>query len=143
MRPAPPSPRPQDWPDRLVAYLAGCRRQPFAWGVHDCASFAAGWVLALRGVDPLENHRGSYASEAEFEGLVQAHGGLAALVEVAALAHGLPECPPAFAQRGDVVLVEVGNMLGLGIVDAVGVTIPGPDGLRVVPRRAIRRAWVI
>lgn len=141
-RPATP-PRPEDWPDRLVAYLAACRAVPFAWGVHDCATFAAGWVQQLRGIDLLGDLRDAYANEAEYEALLAQRGSLGAILDVVALVHGLAECPPAFARRGDVALMEIGNMQGLGLVDAVGCTLPGPDRLRVVPRSAIVRAWAI
>ena len=143
MRPAAPRTRPQDWPDRLVAYLAQCRPLGFAWGTHDCASFAAGWVQAVHGFDPLDGIRGTYASEAEYEALLQEWGGLGALLDQIAAIHELPECPPAFARRGDIVLAMVGNMEGLGIMDAVNVAVVGPDRMRLAPRSAILRAWVV
>lgn len=143
MRPAPDRPRPQDWPDRLVAYLAQSRAAPFAWGTHDCATFAAGWVQQLHGLDLLDGLRGTYASEPEYDALIAEWGGLEPLLEQVAALHGLPECPPPFARRGDIVLAQAGNMQGLGIMDAVQVVIPGPDRTRLLPRSTILRAWAV
>lgn len=143
MRPAARGPRPQDWPDRLVAHVASWRGQAFAWGTHDCATYVAGWVQAMHGIDILDGIRGTYGTEAEYEAMLQEWGGLGPLADSVTAIHGLPPCPPAFVMRGDIALLEVGNMLGLGLVDAVAVTVPGVDRVRLVPRSAIIRAWAV
>jgi hypothetical protein len=142
-RPPPARTRPADWPERLAAHTARWRATPFAWGQHDCATFAAGWVLEIHGFDPLEPLRGAYATEAEYLGLLEDAGGLLALMQRAAARNGLPECGPAFAQRGDIALVRLGNEECVGLVDAVGVTVPTCERLRIAPRSAILHAWAV
>ena len=41
-----------DWRARLGAHIAAHRTRPFAYGEHDCATFAAGAVQAVTGSDP-------------------------------------------------------------------------------------------
>jgi hypothetical protein len=87
-----------DWPTRLEQYLQACARLSFAWGLHDCARFAAGAVQAITGTAvPLpawHDHRSALRA-------VRRLGGLdVAVSEV------LPRLPsPAMAQRGDLLLV--------------------------------------
>jgi hypothetical protein len=133
----------QAWPELLAAHLAAGRHRPFAWGVHDCATFVADWVRALHGTDPLAAWRGSYDSEAGFDALVAPAGGLAGFVAGVATAQGFPSCPPAFVQRGDVALVRLGNEECLGLVDAKHVAVPTLAGIRLAPRSAILQAWAV
>lgn len=139
----PPRARPQDWPERLAAHIAAHRAAPFAWGAHDCATFAADWVRMMHDADLLAELRGTYATEAEYLALVAAGGGLSAMAGAAAARLGLPECLSAYAQRGDVVLVRFGNEECLGVVDALSVTVPALGGIRLAPRRGIVRAWSV
>jgi hypothetical protein len=142
MRPRSPWRRPEDWPERLAAHVAAHRASGFAWGVHDCATFAADWVRLLHGFDPLAPWRGAYADEAGFLALLGPNG-LGGLMATAAQAHGLPEGSPAHARRGDVALVRLGNEECAGIVDALDVAVPTLAGIRMAPRRAIARVWSV
>lgn len=142
-RPRPARARPQDWPERLAAHIAAHRASEFAWGRADCATFTADWVAAMHGTDPLAGLRGAYGTEAEYLAMADAHGSLSAMAGATAALHGLPECPPAYAQRGDIALVRLGNEECLGIVDALAVTVPTLAGIRLAPRRGIVRAWSV
>lgn len=51
------------WEADLSAYIASVRGRSFAWGSLDCAMFAAGAVIAMTGVDPIEVYRGKYTNE--------------------------------------------------------------------------------
>lgn len=135
--------RSQDWPERLAAFIDARRYAPFAWGTNDCATLAADAVLELTGVDPMASLRGTYGTEDEADGVISAAGGLEALADSLAAAAGLGACLPLFAQRGDVVLVEHGNILALGVVTGDAVAVPGPDGLAFLPLRAAARAWAV
>lgn len=141
-RPAPPLPRLEDWAERLAALVEDLRMQPFAWGVQDCVTVAADGVQAVTGADP-HLARGAYATEAEAAAILAAHGGLEGYVAAMMAAFGAAECLPAFAQRGDPVLVEVGNELLCGTVAGEAVAVPGLDRLRFVPAARIRRAWAV
>lgn len=135
--------RPQDWPDRLAQFLSERRNEPFTWGAHDCATFAADGVVALTGADPLAGLRGAWASEEEANEVIAQGGGLEALLASQMAAAEMPEIDPRLAQRGDVVLLEVGNQLVVGIVAGTTVAVTGVARLQFVPRRLIRRAWVV
>lgn len=51
-----------DWEPALVGWLQACERRPFAWGRHDCCSFAAGAVTAQTGIDFYAPFRDGYRS---------------------------------------------------------------------------------
>lgn len=141
-RPATPA-RGQSWPERLAEMLASTRHTPFAWGLHDCATIACDWVLEMRGVDPMAAERGTYGTEAEYEAMTAAEGGLQAFVAARAERAGIAACPPAFAQRGDIALVRLGNQECLGIVAGRHVAVPTLGGLRLAPASAIACAWAV
>lgn len=145
MRPPRP-PRLPDWTIRLAALLADWNARPFAWGQTDCAMLAAEAVVALTGVDPVADLRGSYSDATGAGRVLGAAGGLLALVAKMADRAGIPECPPAFAQRGDVALVEWQGAQALGIVMPDGVMVLGRDEprmLHVIPASSIRFAWAV
>jgi hypothetical protein len=95
-----------DWPLRLEAFVQQRAHQPFAWGVQDCALFAADAVQALTGVDvappALRRHRSARAALRS----LRAHGGLHGIAQAAL---GTP-IPPVLATVGDVLLVNSNNL---------------------------------
>lgn len=142
-----PAPRLEAWPGRLVAFIDERRAMPFAWGSNDCCLFAADAVAAITGVDAARKWRGYKTARGAASRIREARG-IARLVETAAARHGWPEIAPAFARRGDVVLIEgdrpVINRRALGIVGpGGGLLLPGDDGLVTLPRAAAVRAWRI
>ena len=118
----------------------------FTWGSTDCALFAADGILAMTGVDIASDFRGKYKSE---------RGALATINRVCggkdvgdaarwcAEKHGLAECGPLLAQRGDlVVLQDAGRLIsGLVHLDCRYVVAAGEKGLKVIPIAAVRKAW--
>jgi hypothetical protein len=46
----------------LNLYLLGAQRRSFAYGEHDCCTFAAGAIEAMTGVDYMAEFRGRYDS---------------------------------------------------------------------------------
>lgn len=134
--------RRHDWPERLAEMVESRRHQPFAWGAHDCCSFAADVTVALTGRDPLAEYRGRYATEAEAEALIGGRG-LALFVADVMERAGAPEVPIMQAQRGDWAMVMLGNMPLVGIVLGPHICAPGQDGLAFMPLRRAVRAWAI
>lgn len=135
-----------DWPDRLHQALETAREMPFEWGTSDCALFACDVVLAMTGTDLAAGFRGVYDSRrgAHYALKDVCGGGLETLVETRAAEHQIAEVPLAFAQRGDVVLLntQTGPALGICIgMDAV-VPIEG-QGFTAVPMAEVRRAWAV
>lgn len=127
-----------DWKARLTAYLTQAAPRPYCLGQHDCALFAAGGVQAVTGLDPAAAWRGTYATKA---------AGLTALRRaghadhIAATAAALPEIHPALAAPGDIAVVTDGGAGALGIVQGEMVYVLREDGLGLVPRSAMTRAF--
>ena len=142
-RPGSPHTRDPHWVRLLHEFIESRRRTPFRWGEQDCCTFAADAVRALTGVDPIADLRGTYATEAEADAVLAAHGGLEAMAVRAAQAAGLPEGNPTLAHRGDIALVRNGNQMLLGVLTGVHVAVPGMNGLHFVRRSMITRAWSV
>lgn len=134
-------PRLRDWPERLAELVELRRFAPFVWGQHDCMLWGADAVAAMCGVDPAEPWRGTYATEAEAEAILQAEGGQIALIR-RALGHA-GTVPAAQAQRGDVALVVRGNLPSVGVVLGGVVAAPGLEGLAFLPLVEARLVWMV
>lgn len=134
--------RAPDWPERLAELVEQRRHAPFAWGTNDCITWASDVTLAITGRDPWAAHRGTYSTEAEADRIVGS-AGLEALVERLMRDAGAREIPVAMAQRGDWVIVGIGNMPLVGVVLGRHVAAPGDDHLAFVPQRRATRAWAI
>ena len=140
-RPRSATARPENWPEALAALVEARRAVTFAWGTHDCLSFACDVVQLLTGKDPLATWRGTYATEAEAHAIMEPAGGLEGFAATGLAAAGLAECDPRFVHRGDPVMIKVGNETLMGVVTGTAVATPGLDGLRFAPRWTIQRAW--
>ena len=137
-----------DWPDRLAAFLKAC--PPFAWGRCDCALFACNAVRAITGVDMAAGFRGRYRSPLGAVRQISASCGGKSIEDLAeAMARNLDieEIPPAYAQRGDVVLVdsviEGRPMPTLAVHAGEALAVVAPEGLALLPPTRARRAWKI
>lgn len=136
-----PSPlhRLPDWPERLAAYIAANRPLPFAWGTHDCALFAAGAVQAVTGCNVLP---AAWADRASAAHLLRRLHGLVPAVDAA-----LPRLvTPAWARRGDVVLVQQpvaqrGRARWLAVVDGAHWWAPSATGLHRGDMAQAVSAW--
>ena len=121
----------------LDAYLAKVRERKFRPGSHDCGLFVAGWVKALTGKDHGKPFRGRYRSMRRGAELLAEAGHASHVDYVASL---FEEIPPAFAQTGDLAVVE-GDALGIVASDRVFVL--RPDGLGHVSRLRMERAFTV
>lgn len=137
--------RQQDWENRLGAYLRGCRGVPFAWGSHDCTTFAAGAVLALTGADRMGEFRGRYSTPIGARRALRRYG-RGTLAKT--LTAKFRPIKVSLAQRGDLVLVDDGQggealAVVLGAF-AVGVGRQGQaEGLVRIERADWQRAWKV
>lgn len=136
------------WEIRLEQIMRRGRTSPFKWGVHDCCLFAADCVWAMTGYDPGDWFRGRYKNEQEaFVALRQYTNGegVEKMMEILALNIGWQDIEPAFAQRGDVSLVELDDGPGLGVIDGEGMIAYAarPSGLGLLPVDFGTRAWRI
>jgi hypothetical protein len=97
-----------DWEVRLAAYLQPLRLRAFAWGSHDCCTFAAGAVEAMTGVDPMPEFRGHYSTAI---GSARALKRFGAGTLAATMDGKFEGASASLAQRGDVVMTS--GLLGI------------------------------
>lgn len=136
-----------DWEQRLDEAITARRFAPFAWGVFDCAMFAADCILAMTGEDVASPHfRGRYDSEVsaarrmnEFAGGLLYH-----TWEKIAAERGWPVIRPSQAGRGDIVLFQGEWGVSTGVVGLDGRKLCAPTrpgGFVRVPVGDGFRAW--
>lgn len=126
-----------NWTLALHQQIAQFNDKPFAWGTHDCCTFAADCVLAMTGVDHLAAHRGGYKT---------AVGAARRLAKVGGIEAGMTallgeSIAPAFAQRGDVVCFS--SPLGdtAGICMGTHIAAAGLSGITHTPMMQAYKAW--
>ena len=130
--------RRHDWPECLIAYRHGRARTPFAWGVNDCVTLAADWVLEAAGVDPLGDLRGQWDTAAGAARLLRDLGGMHSAVSDR-LGPALES--PKLASRGDVAMLDLERGETLGVVVGTHAIAPGADGILLVPMSRASAAW--
>lgn len=135
-----PGARLPDWQSRLTGYLAETAREGFRFGSNDCALFAAGAVRAMTGSDPAAAFRGVYDT---FEGGLKRLKKAGFADHVAVVAALFPPVPPAFAQVGDLAVVDTVEGPALGVVVGEMIACLGPKGLGHVSRLLAARAWTV
>jgi hypothetical protein len=128
-----------DWTQRLYRAVEAKRATPYAWGLNDCALFAADLICAETGQDFGKPFRGAYADEDGAKAMLAAHG----WKDIEAMADALLPRRPERPRRGDVVLHEGPAGAFLGIVWAGGVVGPGPARPVVLPIRTILASWSV
>jgi len=121
----------------LIAYASEAGQRPFRPGRHDCALFAAGWVKVMTGHDFARGWRSTYRSLKRGQQLL-AEAGFEDHVALAA--DNLPEVALAFAQVGDIAVLDD---QAFGIVAGEMIYCLRPAGLGLVPRSQMRRAFKV
>lgn len=130
------------WETRLAAEVEAAARRPFAWGQHDCATWAADVVAALTGEpSPAEAWRGRYTTALGGARLMRRQG-WASLEAGGRDLLGAPLPVALLAQRGDLVLGPEPDT-AFGICLGAVCAFIGPEGLRMVPLADCRMAWRI
>lgn len=125
--------RRQDWPERLADYFEAQRDVPFDWQSHSCAAFAAGAVQAMTD-EAVEIP--AHASARDAAGLLAARSLRDRLADLFG-----PEIAPAYAQRGDLVLVDLAGRESVAVCVGGEAAGPGDAGLLTVPVRLAVAAW--
>lgn len=126
-----------DWQPRLAQLISKRMQHPLAWGLHDCAMFAADAVQAVTGVDLAEDLRGTYSTAEGAEATLQQHGGLVGLC-VQRLG---PVVRASMAQPGDIGLAQVGDKRGLVVCGGAHFLGVGALCLQPLPPSVVLRAW--
>lgn len=131
-----------DWPERLADGLrsTGWRARHFAWGQHDCVTFAAHCAELITGQDLLAELRGQWTDRASAVRLLRRLGGMR---EAVTRVLG-PELPtPALAWRGDLVLTSQGGKPALAVCNGAYAVGPGRGAIVRVPMSEGRAAWAV
>lgn len=134
------------WESAFAELLAARADQPFEWGRSDCCLFACDVIEALTGNDPAHWFRGRYMDLRGAAAALRSYSRNGALEDVAeriCAECGHSEIPPAFAQRGDLVLIETDAGHALGIQVDHRVAVQGPMGLSITDDVRVLRAWAI
>ena len=132
--------RRHDWPERLAEVVRAARGKRFAWGRHDCATFAFDCAAAMTGVDRLADFRGRYRTPKGAQRALRRIGGVTTLEDLATALTKRPALPET-AQRGDLVLIDSDLGPALGVCLGARAAFVGAHGLAFVPTAAARRAW--
>jgi hypothetical protein len=136
--------RPENWSSLLAVYLDARRATSFEWGSQDCCLFAADWVKECLGIDPAEQWRGQYNTEAGALKILKLGNGIRGLANAT-----FTRCKVGFAHRGDLVAFQDPSLKGpawattsLGILDGRYGLFAGPEGVQAVPRNELMKtAW--
>lgn len=126
-----------NWQIALYAQVEAFNTLPFAWGTHDCCTFAADCVLAMTGTDQMAGYRGGYKTAVGAARKLAKAGGM-----VAAISAELGEpIAPALAQRGDVVCFSspLGDTCGVCMGSTVAAA--GMAGVVFTPMTLAYKAW--
>lgn len=130
-----------DWQLLLAVYVERHRDTPFTWGQHDCALFALSWVQLVReDLDPATAALAERLTYTDARGALDFMDGRG-LGQVVQEWGELTACDAAYAQRGDVVLVEISGRESLAVCTGAEACGPGASGLAFVPMTAARAAW--
>lgn len=134
-------PRIDHWELRLHAALEAARTTPFAWGRHDCATWAFDLARDLSGgADHAALWRGRYRTAGGCAKTLRTLG-WTSLEEGGRALLGEPLDDPRLAQRGDLVLG--GTPEAFGVVIGARAAFVAPEGLVTLPLGSCRLAWSI
>ncbi|KZN39851.1 DUF6950 family protein [Pseudoalteromonas luteoviolacea] len=100
-------------PLALQRYLDACEDKVFNWGTFDCCLFVADWLNVVNGVDVAADFRGRYKTAIGAKRRLTRLG-FSDIQSV--FKHHLKPIEIAYAQRGDIALVEFEGELVGGIV---------------------------
>lgn len=126
------------WPEALADFIESRRFTPFSWGANDCCLFACDAALAITGTDIAAAYRGTYDSALSAARVVEAGGGIDGIMDTL-----LPRVDPAFAQRGDLVIVDGQHGPTLAVCLGAVIAATGEDGLAFFPANAATAAWKV
>jgi hypothetical protein len=133
------------WPHRFNALVLQHLHTPFAWGVHDCLSWAADVALALHGTDTLGHGRAHCQprhSARQALRRLRLRGGPIVALERGFFAAGLAAVPVGQALVGDLLFLPASaRWPALAVCNGAVALAPGAQGLVTWPVRGACTAW--
>lgn len=133
----------RDLPSTLDAFVESKRHEPFAWGKNDCCLFACDWLRVLHGVDPAARLglRDTYSTALGAWRIIKEAGGIREIASTACALHGWPEVPVRQVHRGDIVAIDSGDGLALGVCLGDKGAFPGKSQMAFRPSCEFVVAW--
>ena len=123
----------------LANYIAGYGVRAFDWEGANCCHFAAGWVAARTGANPMAG-LATTPSERAARRLITALGGT--LADALTRQLGREPIPPAMARLGDVVLLEHEGRPVVAICNGINaVSVVDQGGTAFLPMTLATHAW--
>lgn len=126
---------------------------PFTWGTNDCIMVMADSVLAMTGKDPCHWGRGKYKDGLGASQAVKNHYGTGFLDTFSRIFNEMGFIETGFFRAGDIGFVRIENLdkkaaamfdgltLVTGYSDFGAVVAPGKEGLVLIDRYELVRAW--
>ena len=126
----------EGWEKRLQDFLDSVG--PFEWGTNDCCMFAVRAVEVMTGVDHGKPYRG-YKTALGAHRRLEKYGGVDGIATIE-----LGELKPVlFAKRGDVVSVQGGENILLGVCLGDKMAAVSETGLIFRPMESAQNAWSV
>ena len=131
-----------NWTVRVHEYLEMKHGTPFKWGESDCCLFACNIVMVMTGVDIAKKWRGKYKTARGAKRFLKR--GLNTVTEETMEEFNCAEVKIPFRRRFDLALIESGQGLALGVINAHGnVWAQGENKMEEMPSSCILRVWRI
>jgi hypothetical protein len=144
------------WGAKLMDLHFDLHYKPFKWGVQDCMTLACDSIKVMTGIDPMANWlRGQYSTKYEAIELVHNHFGLSFLGTFASIFEVMGFELSDKLERGDIAFIRIDNIdkeaaemfggvtLATVFNDVGHVVCPGKDGLVVIEKFDLVRAWTL
>lgn len=122
------------WESRLFNYMQSKFMEPFAWGTHDCCTFAAGAIQAVTEQVVFEP---AYTSVFEAQTFMESVGGIEAWMTE----HFGEPAAPLQARLGDIGLLTLPDRELLCVVAGHQVVAPGEEHSLFYPLTDCTKVW--
>jgi hypothetical protein len=125
--------------------VEAARHRPFAWGRHDCVTFAAACIEAVTGRNPI-HALDPWHSQEEAGATIRSLAGrqrLQVAIDRIMAEHGWPAIDPRLLGRGDLCLVAGGKGRFAAICLGNTLAAPSEEGLSFFLRESAIAAWRI
>jgi len=123
------------WESKLFDYVEECHSKKFRYGSHDCVKFSMKGVEAMTGRNLLKDHGFGWKNRSEAQEWLQKKSIIEWFDE------HLEERPIKLLQRGDLVCKQTDDGLAMGLWLSPKAVFLNTDGLHLVDRTHILKAW--
>ena len=123
------------WESKLFNYIEECGSKKFRYGSHDCVKFSMKGVEAMTGRNLLKEHGFGWKNRSEAQEWLQKKSIIEWFDE------HLEERPIKLLQRGDLVCKQTDDGLAMGLWLSPKAVFLNVDGLHLVDRTHILKAW--